>query len=112
MDEQPLGPRKPFLLDLDAIVGADPENTLRDIVSELNSQPEPSEKAISMIGIGPLESLLHLGVGDRLWPEIERLARSDPRFRRALSYVWAYDSPEFERREQLLEELGEQPGGL
>ena len=44
---------------------------------------------------------------DELWPQIERLARGDVRFRRALSHVWAYESPEFDRRERLLEELGE-----
>jgi hypothetical protein len=60
-----------------------------------------------MVGCGPLESLLHQGHGDLLWPEIERLARSDELFRRALENVWAYDSPEYERRERLLAELSD-----
>jgi hypothetical protein len=58
------------------------------------------------VGGGDLESLL-VRHEEELWPQIEELARSDVRFRRALSSVWAYDSPVFERRTVLLEELGE-----
>jgi len=44
-----------------------------------------------------------------LWPELEQLAREDVRFRRAYASVWAADSPLFERRMELLHELGESP---
>lgn len=60
-----------------------------------------------MMGVGPLESLLHQGHGELLWPELERLARADPLFRRARRSTWAYDSPEYDRREALLAELPE-----
>lgn len=79
---------------------------LREIVDQLNSSPEPNVELINEIGCGPLENLIRAH-GVTLWPDVERLARSDPRFRRALSSVWAYDSPEYERRTQLLTELGE-----
>jgi hypothetical protein len=98
-------PRKPLPLDLEAVVGDDPAQTLEDIIAELHSRPDPDEEFISMIGIGPLESLLHQSHGEALWPEIERLVRRDVLFRRALRSVRAYDSPEFDRRTALLEEL-------
>lgn len=60
-----------------------------------------------MIGVGPLEVLFHQGHEDLLWPDIERLARSDPRFCRALASTWAYASPRYEDRQALLNELGE-----
>ena len=53
---------------------------------------------------GELENLLRHHE-EELWPEIERLARENVRFRRALSAAWAYDSPVFEQRNELLEEL-------
>jgi hypothetical protein len=76
------------------------------VVDSLRSGPEPDDELILEVGCGPLESLVR-GHGIELWPRIEQLARDDSRFRRALSHVWAYESPEFDRRQQLLEELGE-----
>ncbi len=111
MDHPEPEPQRKMPLDLDAIVGADPLQTLLDLVVELHSETDPNEDFVESMGIGPLESLLHRNLGDDLWPHIERLARTDPLFRRALSYCWAYDSPEFDRRVHLLEELGEIPGG-
>jgi hypothetical protein len=83
----------------------DPEVTLRELVVRLHSTSEPDPQLILDIGCGDLESLLFEHEIE-LWPTIERLAREDVRFRRALSHVWAYDSPAFEQRETLLEELG------
>jgi hypothetical protein len=94
-------------LFMEALIGDDPEATLHDIVVELHSNSDPSEHFVMMIGIGPLETLLHQGHGELLWPQMEKLARDDPLFRRALASAWAYDSPEYERRRQLLVELGE-----
>lgn len=79
---------------------------LRALVERLNSTTEPDPDLIGEIGAGELENLVRAH-GEQLWPEIERIARSDIRFRRALASVWAYDSPEYERRTRLLEELGE-----
>lgn len=79
---------------------------LDQIVARLHSTPEPDPELILDVGCGVLESLL-FEHEEELWPTIERLAREDVRFRRALAAVWAYDSPAFERREALLAELGE-----
>jgi hypothetical protein len=86
-----------------AVTGAD---HLRSIVERLHSTPDPDPEVVVEVGVGDLENLVR-DHGDELWPEIERLARSDPRFRRALACVWAYDSPEYDRRKALLAELGE-----
>ncbi|HEY7136563.1 MAG TPA: hypothetical protein VIB48_16035 [Acidimicrobiia bacterium] len=83
-----------------------PDAALDSIVDSLHSTPEPDEELIDELGVGPLESLLRAHEQE-LWPRVERLARDDIRFRRALRGVWAYDSPYFERRDALLEELGE-----
>lgn len=82
------------------------ETILDELVARLDATQEPNADLSSEIGCGDLEELIRSN-GVRLWPRIERLARANVRFRRALRSVWAYDSPEFERRERLLEELGE-----
>ena len=79
---------------------------LRSIVERLHSTAEPDPDLVGEVGAGDLENLIR-DDGEALWPEIERLARSDPRFRRALACVWVDDSPEFDRRQALLAELGE-----
>ena len=79
---------------------------LHALVERLNSTPEPDPEMIARIGVGELENLLRDDEME-LWPEIESIARRDPRFRSALASAWAYDSPAFEQREQLLRELGE-----
>jgi hypothetical protein len=84
-----------------------PEEELDAIVASINSSPEPDFVAIEEAGAGPLETLFLFGHEEALWHHIERLAREDERFRRALSVVWAFDSPLYERRQQLLRELGE-----
>jgi uncharacterized protein DUF6869 len=84
---------------------AEPNELLEDILRALHAADDP-ERIVGSVGAGPLETLIEHH-GEALWPEIERLARADPVFRRSLRSVWAYDSPEFERRDQLLRELGE-----
>lgn len=84
-----------------------PPDMLAELVRVLYSTDEPDPDLCSEVGCGDLESLLR-DHETSLWPEVERLARTDVRFRRALSSVWAYDSPEFDnRRDALLAELGE-----
>ena len=83
-----------------------PVQVLDELVAVLHSTAEPDPQLIGQVGLGPLESLL-LQHEEELWPSLERLARNDERFRRALAAVWAYDSPAFDRREVLLKELGE-----
>jgi len=83
-----------------------PNELLTRIVAVVNATPEPNEELLSWVGCGELENLIR-DAGKELWPRIEKLARKDARFRRALRSVWAYDSPEYERRHALLEELGE-----
>lgn len=90
---------------MDALVTKTPAKTLRAIVAELNSVDDPDDTFVEMIGVGPLETLLHRGHETALWDEIERLARTDPRFRQALAHVQATTSPELGRRRRLLEEL-------
>jgi hypothetical protein len=99
-------PSNDLPLDLQAILADDRAGTLAAIVQEIHSHGDDAD-FVSMMGVGPLESLFHQGHGEALWPEVERLARTDPLFRRALRSVWAYDSPEFDRREALLAELPE-----
>ena len=84
-----------------------PVQALDAIVTTLHSTPEPDFELIMEVGSGPLEALLRQGHEEMLWPRIERLARDDERFRRALSVAWAYDSPMLARRDALLAELGE-----
>ena len=67
---------------------------------------EPDPELILEVGCGDLETLLR-DDEERLWSDVERSARSDVRFRRALAAVWAYDSPMYERRMALLLELRE-----
>ena len=84
----------------------DPEARLKRVESllqDLNLDEDAEE--IGRIGVGPLEVLFHQGHEDRLWPEIERLARSEPRFRRALASTWAYESSRYDDRQALLSEL-------
>lgn len=83
-----------------------PRRALDQIVDVLH-HAEDLDAAAGEVGCGDLEDLFHAGHEKELWPEIERLARADPIFRRALRAAWAYDSPMFERREALLQELGE-----
>jgi hypothetical protein len=83
-----------------------PSDMLAELVKVLYSTDEPDPDLCSEVGCGDLESLLR-DHETALWPEVERLARTDIRFRRALASVWAYESPEFERRSALLAELGE-----
>ena len=87
--------------------GSSPDETLDAIITALHSTPEPDFDLIMEVGSGPLEALFHQGHEAPLWTRIERLARNDLRFRRALSVSWAYDSPMLERRDALLDELGE-----
>jgi hypothetical protein len=84
-----------------------PDDALREIVSALHSTEAPDFDLITRIGVGPLETLFHQGFEQALWPEVERLAREDERFRRALGTVWGFSSPMFGQREALLRELGE-----
>lgn len=83
-----------------------PAELLAWIVDVLRSTPEPNERLCGEIGVGNLESLL-MRYEEELWPQIEQLARTDIRFRRALRSVWAFGSPAFERRQALMMELGE-----
>lgn len=87
-------------------VAVSTDDDLRSIVERLHSTAEPDPDLVGEVGAGVLENLIR-DHGEELWPEIERLARADPRFRRALACVWAYESPEFDRRQALLGELGE-----
>lgn len=73
-------------------------------VTVLNEADDP-DRAARQLGCGELEDLLRAHE-EELWPEVERLARADPVFRRALTSVWAYQSPMYEQRSALLEELG------
>lgn len=92
---------------MDMVLGrVSPDDALTRIVDALHASAEPDEELIGEQGAGPLESLLREHERE-LWPHVERLARDDIRFRRALAYAWAYDSSCFERRHALLEELGE-----
>lgn len=79
---------------------------LSDIVGRLDAPIEPDARLAAEIGAGDLENLVRAH-GVQLWGQIEKLARTNIRFRRALRSVWAYDSPEYDRRTSLLEELGE-----
>jgi hypothetical protein len=78
----------------------------RSIVNQIRAAGE-DDQALTMLAVGPMESFFHQGHEEELWPEVERLAREEPVFRRALRQCWAYESPMFDRRERLLEELGE-----
>jgi hypothetical protein len=88
---------------------ATPEELLFRMVFRLNSTPVLDDELCGRIGAGNLESLLREHEA-QLWPEVERLARADLRFRRALGYVWASDSPMYERRRDLLRELEDLDG--
>lgn len=103
--ESASGAVPPFLVRLHA-EQTSPRDLLRDLVHRLDSTPQPDPELCRDVGSGDLESLLMVHE-EELWPDVEQTARSNPRFRRALSSVWAYDSPKFNQRSALLEELGE-----
>ena len=89
----------------DLILGnISPDEMLDAIVAELHSTDDMDEELCLEIGRGDLESVLARHEA-ALWDRIELLARSDPRFRRALRSVWAYGSPLYDRRAALLGEL-------
>src|SRR5437660_8833390 len=75
----------PFLADL-FLEGDDPAALLARLVARLHETVEPDPVLCGDIGAGNLESLLARHES-ALWPEIDRLARSDVRFRRALRSV-------------------------
>jgi hypothetical protein len=83
-----------------------PTDALAEIVDDIHRHADDAEY-IERVGVGPLESLFHQGYGEELWPEVERLARSDVLFRRALNQVWAYSSAEYARRQALLQEFAD-----
>lgn len=97
---QPRRPRRGETLGVDAGLVAE----LTAIVERLHAAED--EDLFAAIAVGPLESLFHQGHEEALWPEIERLARQDPVFRKALAQCWAYSSPMYDRRADLLIELG------
>jgi len=88
----------------------DPESAraaLDELARLIEEAPEDSADDLCLeIGCGDLETLLRRWELE-LWDEVERLARSSERFRRALRSVWAYDSPKFNERDALLWELSE-----
>jgi len=94
-----------FLIDL-FLQRASPRQLLGRLVERLHETPEPDPERCLDVGCGDLETLLR-DHETELWPEVEGLARSDIRFRRALAAVWAYDSERYEARTALLDELGE-----
>lgn len=98
-------PERPIVLNL-WLGRTSPTEALAEIVAVLHSTVDADPDLCAEVGCGDLEEVLRDNE-TALWAEVERLARTDARFRRALSSVWAYDSPEFERRTALLAELGE-----
>ena len=84
-----------------------PSAALSRILADIHAHADDSD-FIDNVGCGPLESLFHQGHGEEVWSEVETLARTDPLFRRALRSVWAYSSPEYDRREALLAELSDE----
>jgi hypothetical protein len=83
-----------------------PDEVLDDLVRRLHEPDEPDAGLCGRIGAGGLEELLR-HCEEELWPRIVQLATDDIRFRRALSGVWAYSSPAYWRRTELLASLGE-----
>jgi hypothetical protein len=70
---------------MDLILGrVTPADMLAELTKVLNSTDEPDPDLCTEVGCGDLESLLR-DHESALWPEVERLARTDARFRRALS---------------------------
>jgi hypothetical protein len=64
---------------------SDPNHAWRLTLQLIDAAQTPEE--LSFIGAGPLENLLY-GRGDMIIDEVERLARQDPKFRRALQGVY------------------------
>jgi len=54
-------------------------------------EKQPSEKVLGMIGAGPLEDLINQ-YGDKFIEKIEIEARTNPQFRKVLSFVWRQDT--------------------
>src|SRR3954447_1836164 len=97
----------PFLGDL-LLDRVPPHELLARLVDTLHSTRTIDEQLCRRISAGNLESLLREHE-DHLWLEVERLARADLRFRRALDTVIAANSPMFRARCDLLEELAARP---
>jgi len=68
------------------------------------------EKAVEMIGVGPIEGLLDQ-YGEQAMDVIEAETNPSPTLRQALASVWAFSSPARERFETYLVGLGIEPAG-
>jgi hypothetical protein len=93
----------PFLADL-WFGPSTPHELLRSLVDVLHSTRSIDRQLCGRIGAGNLESLLR-DHEEELWLDVERLARSDDRFRCALQTVVAANSSMFLERCDLLDEL-------
>jgi hypothetical protein len=69
-----------------------------------------NEKAVEMIGVGPIEGLLS-NYGEQAMDVIETEKPPSPTLRRALASVWAFSSPGRPRLETYLVGLGVEPAG-
>jgi hypothetical protein len=85
-----------------------PDEILDHIVRRLHEPTVLDEDLCSSIGCGELENLIRAHE-DEIWLRIVEQATVDERFRLALSYAWASDSPHWVERCALLEELADQP---
>jgi hypothetical protein len=72
-------------LQVQDYVRNDPVHAWRLTLQLIAAAPTP--EALSYVAAGPLEDLLY-GRGEQFINEVERLARQDPKFRRALRSVY------------------------
>ena len=93
----------PFLAEL-WLGPSTPHELLGWLVDALHSTRSIDRELCGRIGAGNLESLLGAHE-EELWLDVERLARSDDRFRCALQTVVAAGSPMYRERRDLLDEL-------
>jgi hypothetical protein len=78
-----------------------------DVLVTLADATEGDEELLSWIGAGPLEDLVsHSGNGRAVLDDVERAARQQPMFRKALWRVWLGSSDVPERVRHRLAELG------
>ncbi|MFN8018260.1 MAG: hypothetical protein U0P45_09060 [Acidimicrobiales bacterium] len=76
------------LVSLEPTDATTPAELLEEIAQKTRAAADDHDRLID-IGAGVLESMFHQGYADEVWPEMVRLAESEPPFRTALGAVWA-----------------------
>ena len=85
-------PPKRRLISVEPTAATTPGELLDEIVTKIRASAHDHDRLLD-IGVGELESMFHQSYTDDVWPEIVRLAETEPAFLWALGKVWADHPP-------------------